>query len=356
MRTLDPSELLSTSDFPRTYSCSFPPFSEVQQYLRDYSAHFNLEPLINYNTAVVCVEPLSLAEYEVTVRNASGIQEKQIFSKVVVANGHFSVPFIPDIPGLSTFEGAIHHSHNIKRTPSQAEYQDRRVAVVGCYASAWDKIRALAKAQCAKIVISASRSGRGFYGMISDAKFTDLIAQDKIKIVSPVERVAGNTFFTEDSCFEVDEVIFCTGYHYSFPFLPHQKVSDNGQYPDNLALGIFDTEYPGIVHIGNMRGLAFIQADIIARYLKVAMLEETDTLKLKQKLAEEEERAMMFGIRKRELLKSRFLSLQGIIRSLEEFRLEADPVWMDRFKRVYAAFSQQLITNFMNYKESNLII
>jgi trimethylamine monooxygenase len=40
--------------------------------------------------------------------------QKITFDYVVVSTGHFSVPFIPEYPGMKSFPGRIMHSHDFR--------------------------------------------------------------------------------------------------------------------------------------------------------------------------------------------------------------------------------------------------
>ena len=58
-----------------------------------------------------------------------------IFDYVIVANGHFSVPFIPEYPGMKAFPGRIMHSHDFR---DAEEFRDKNVVILGSSYSAED--------------------------------------------------------------------------------------------------------------------------------------------------------------------------------------------------------------------------
>lgn len=52
----------------------------------------------------------------------------QVFDAVVVCNGHYSEPNLPDVPGADTWPGLQMHSHNY-RVPEQ--FAGQVVVIVG---------------------------------------------------------------------------------------------------------------------------------------------------------------------------------------------------------------------------------
>ena len=52
---------------------------------------------------------------------------KDNFDYVVVSTGHFSVPFIPEYPGMKSFPGRIMHSHDFR---DAEEFRDKNVVVL----------------------------------------------------------------------------------------------------------------------------------------------------------------------------------------------------------------------------------
>ena len=55
------------------------------------------------------------------------------FDNVVVATGHFSVPFIPEYEGMNSFPGRIMHSHDFR---DAEEFRGKDVIVLGSSYSA----------------------------------------------------------------------------------------------------------------------------------------------------------------------------------------------------------------------------
>ena len=57
------------------------------------------------------------------------------FDWVVVATGHFSVPNVPQFPGIESFPGRVMHAHDFR---SADEFKGKDVLIVGASYSAED--------------------------------------------------------------------------------------------------------------------------------------------------------------------------------------------------------------------------
>lgn len=225
--------------------------------------------LIQFNTTVELAEygPKS-AEWTLTLRREQPGKDKDYwwqekFDALVVASGHFYLPYIPDIPGLLEFDeafpGRVQHSKHYR---SVEDYRDKvrkstqlfkrsrltrlfqRVVVVGGSISAFDAlhdIRLVAKLP----VISCLRKPNAVF---TEAAFThpDLVVKPQIKSFSPD---LGRITFSDGSWVDdVDVVLFATGYDFSVPFLPDLK-GVNKRIP-GLYQHVFKTDNPSLAFIG----------------------------------------------------------------------------------------------------------
>ena len=84
----------------------------------------------------------------------------QTFDYVIIATGHFSVPNVPDFPGLKKFPGRVMHSHNFR---DAREFKGKRVLLVGASYSAEDLALQLLKyAEGANIITCYRTKPMGF--------------------------------------------------------------------------------------------------------------------------------------------------------------------------------------------------
>jgi hypothetical protein len=56
------------------------------------------------------------------------VMQSEVFDAVLVCNGHYTEPHLPDIPGGSDFPGLLMHSHNYRRADP---FKGQRVAIIG---------------------------------------------------------------------------------------------------------------------------------------------------------------------------------------------------------------------------------
>lgn len=142
--TNNPHEHYSFSDFGYPESCDeFPTAEQVFNYLKDYSRHFELESKLNLSTEVVSVshcitdtmEPHSGFDVEIRSVSAPSDTESLKFDYVVMCNGVFSKPHIPNITGQGQFDGSILHSSQMV---DKKILSGKRIVVVGAGKSALD--------------------------------------------------------------------------------------------------------------------------------------------------------------------------------------------------------------------------
>jgi cation diffusion facilitator CzcD-associated flavoprotein CzcO len=92
----------------------------IQKYIQSLVDRNGYQDLISYNTTVEKVEKVG-HEWKVTLRK-DGVEKDywwvEWFDAVIVASGHYSVPYVPSIDGLEQFEksrpGSIIHSKHFR--------------------------------------------------------------------------------------------------------------------------------------------------------------------------------------------------------------------------------------------------
>lgn len=141
--TNNPREHYAFSDFryPEA-SDEFPTAGQVLDYLNAYAGHFGLESHLRLSTEVRSVSRRATNDgkhpgFDVTVRPADGSAEAEThaFDYVVVCNGVFSNPHVPEIAGRERFEGTLIHSSDMLEADM---LRGKRVVVVGAGKSALD--------------------------------------------------------------------------------------------------------------------------------------------------------------------------------------------------------------------------
>jgi 4-hydroxyacetophenone monooxygenase len=137
-----PSHLYSFSfarhDWPRYFASR----AQVQRYLEQVAAEFDILPHIQFRTEVLAAEYDSQTRsWTVDVRTPDGAAERLSANVVISAVGAFNSPKTPALPGLSRFAGPSFHT---SRWPEGLDIEGKKVAVVGNGASAMQVVPAIA--------------------------------------------------------------------------------------------------------------------------------------------------------------------------------------------------------------------
>lgn len=96
-------------------SVSYPPQADVLKYLHSYADRFDVNKHIKFNHHVIRVNPIEDGKWEIIVKDQPNNKyETVIYDAVFVANGHFSKPKIPKIPGQNEYKGRLIHSRDYR--------------------------------------------------------------------------------------------------------------------------------------------------------------------------------------------------------------------------------------------------
>ncbi|CRK15968.1 hypothetical protein BN1723_010876, partial [Verticillium longisporum] len=242
----------------------------IRRYLQSLLERDGYEDLVSYSTTVERVEKVG-HEWKLTLRRdgeRSDYWWTEWFDAVVVASGHYSVPYVPAIPGLDTFEklrpGSVLHSKNFR---GRDHYRGKRVVVVGASVSAADLAYDLASV--AQTPVHAVVDGHRANLYFGDEAFN----HPRIARRSDISRVDGRTVHFADGrepARDVDAIIFGTGYTWTLPFLPGVEVRNN-RVPGLYQHVVYQQE-PTLLFVGAVAaGLTFKifewQAVLAARLL-----------------------------------------------------------------------------------------
>ncbi|KAM5563910.1 putative indole-3-pyruvate monooxygenase YUCCA10 [Rosa sericea] len=114
-------------------SCpTYLPKKQFIQYLDDYVAHFKISPMYQRNVESASYDQGSERWVVKTMNNDEGCGgeegEEFLGRFLVVATGEATNPYVPEIEGLSSFDGEVLHSTRFK---SGVEFKNKNVLVVG---------------------------------------------------------------------------------------------------------------------------------------------------------------------------------------------------------------------------------
>ncbi|RUT09921.1 hypothetical protein DSM106972_004160 [Dulcicalothrix desertica PCC 7102] len=133
--------IYSYPDYPMPNSYpEWPSGEQVNAYLESYANHFGVSERIQFNTEVIGLNAIDdgYKGWVVTLRTSEGNTITQNFNFVVICNGIYHIPNIPQVPGIDTFKesgGTVLHTTQVN---SIAQLKDKPVVVVGFGKSACD--------------------------------------------------------------------------------------------------------------------------------------------------------------------------------------------------------------------------
>ncbi|XP_055952147.1 uncharacterized protein LOC129988065 isoform X2 [Argiope bruennichi] len=237
LRTNLPKEVMAYPDFPfqECEGRSFLHHTEVLKYLEDYAKHYGLYEHIKFHKLIENIRPLKhedgTVEWAVSFSDVvTKEKETYIYDAVMVCNGHYSVPYMPEIEGLNDFKGVIIHSHDY-REPQ--DFKDLKVVVLGAGASGIDIAIEVSKV-AKEVVLSHNNPPK-------TCPLPNNTWQEK-----GIESVGESSVtFIGGKKYECDAIIICTGYLYHYPFLdPSCNVKIGDQHISPLYLHTFLIDYP----------------------------------------------------------------------------------------------------------------
>lgn len=282
LKTNIPKEIMPFPDFPfHETEASFVHHTDVLKYLKKYAQCYDLYKHIRLRTVVKKVSPVANGKgdtlWSVVVEDAETKEpEEHEFDAVMICNGHYSVPYIPEIKGIEEFKGFVQHS---KVYRSADAYRNLRVVVLGAAASGMD-IAVEVSAVAEEVSISHNLQEPLMY------------VPSNVKQVPGIKSASSEGFtFLDGSTAKADALIYCTGYKFDFPFLtPECKVEIQGRRVMPLYKHLIHTELPSICFVGlPFKVLPFPLFHFQIQYF-MRTLDGSVTLPSKEEMDEETER------------------------------------------------------------------
>lgn len=261
-RTNVPDIAMCFSDQRFSYG-PFPPHHVPRLYLEHYVAVHNLDEHLVLSTTVEDVSKLPGDRWQLTLRKHDVLRRVDVwwtedFDALIIANGHYSVPFIPHVDGLDAytkkFPGRVVHS-KYYRDPTI--YSGQRILIIGNSASGFDIMNELTKTASLP-VLSSRRHKSPFEG---DEPAPGIVWKGIIQRYhsdGTIEFEDGSTIGAN----EVDKIIYATGYRPSFPFWNAEKNGrqlydyEHGKLVDTYWHTFF-SDYKTLGIVGIQRALTF---------------------------------------------------------------------------------------------------
>ncbi|KAJ5099642.1 hypothetical protein N7532_006643 [Penicillium argentinense] len=248
LETNIPKDLMRYSDkaFPPDAQL-FPKHQTVKQYLEEYAEE--TKNLIHFESQVVDVrlnDP-SISTWDLVTANLhTGAETTRTYDAIVVASGHFTVPYLPEIRGIEAWDksypGTISHS---KFYDTPEAFRDKKVVVVGSSASGLDIGSQISEVSKGSIVVSQ----RAESYLAASAPGDKIICPEIIEFLSPSTHDRAIKFADGRVEDQIDAIVFCTGYFYSYPFLSSLSppVVTDGWRTKDVYQQLFYIDHPTMV-------------------------------------------------------------------------------------------------------------
>ncbi|OAA66669.1 thiol-specific monooxygenase [Niveomyces insectorum RCEF 264] len=230
--------------------------SVIRKWVEDIFVRGGHEKLLVLNTTVERAEKRG-GEWVLTLRQeqpASNYWWQETFDALVVATGHYNIPFFPEIQGLvaynDRFPGRVIHSKHFR---SADKFAGKKVIVVGGSVSAHEIVHEILLVAHHPVYASLRGPPIPVFGL---TPFEHPHVQIKKEIIQ-FDAQSGHITFADGSVLEdVDYVVFGTSYNFSIPFLPH--VQDRIKRANRRLPGVyqhtFDIEDASLAFVGFLGG------------------------------------------------------------------------------------------------------
>ncbi|KAI1761342.1 FAD/NAD(P)-binding domain-containing protein [Hypoxylon sp. FL1150] len=253
LNTNIPHTIMKYSDLAFRDGCEiFPTRQDVQDYLVKYAK--DVRHLIKFSTQVTNIalrqDQQQRDQWDISTKDLiTGNEAQDTYDAVVVASGHYSTPYIPDtIENISEFHAAHPGSISHSKLYRNAEpYRNKKAVVVGTGASGLDIASQIQRVCKPPLIISAQ----------TEAPTETLEHLGKVEQRGQIKRFHAEEraveFEGDDGHIEkdVDAVLFCTGYLFTFPFLTlDPPLITDGRKVHGLAKHFLHVAHPTIAFPG----------------------------------------------------------------------------------------------------------
>ncbi|KAL5355533.1 hypothetical protein BJX96DRAFT_170761 [Aspergillus floccosus] len=242
----------------------------MKEYIQTISQSTGVEDATVYGARVTDVYKKgdSWKVHWTVLQDRSGVVEKyqdeSVFDAVIVASGHYHAPRVPDIPGLSDAKNRwptrIIHSKAYRKPDG---YKDQTVLLIGGGVSSTDIARDVGP--YAKTVYQSTRNGD--FDIPATMLPENGVRIGEVSALKVQENTDSQPFTahlrTGQMLSGIDNIIICTGYHITLPFLQPYHEDDtapedadetilvtDGTQVHNLHKDIFYIPDPSLAFVG----------------------------------------------------------------------------------------------------------
>ncbi|KAF2025488.1 dimethylaniline monooxygenase [Setomelanomma holmii] len=250
----------------------------LKDYIQNTARITGIDKITRYNSEVRTVSKsesswlLETSTLETTASGARTHHNTQRFDAVVVASGHYHAPKVPDTSGLVEWKcrwpDRVWHS---KRYRKPEDAQGKNFLLIGGSVSSTDIARELGPSahkiyqshRNGKFDLSANLLPENGYRVDEVVSYDPPTSDNSLALSSSDAIPATLTLKSGQKLCDIHQVILCTGYHLTLPFLSHLHsdgtpveqanedllVTDGSQF-HNLHKDIFYINDPSLVFVG----------------------------------------------------------------------------------------------------------
>ena len=256
LRTNLPSDLMAFLDYPFDARGGgeddwhrYPHHSCVLIYLENFCREQKLQPFLKLSHTVTNITPVA-DSWRIASKAPDQTANTATFDAVMICNGHYSVPRLPQLAGIEDFQGDTLHSHNY-RDPHA--FTGKKVVLWGAAASGSDIAREIQSVAREVHWCGHALQGRPQPRPSSGSPLGT--SSGRSPIYTHGDPLGfdhqGRLFFEDEPALnDIDTFMFCTGYDYQFPFLDTDivNVTDNQVHP--LYQDLISPTHPNLAFIG----------------------------------------------------------------------------------------------------------
>ncbi|KAI6089451.1 FAD/NAD(P)-binding domain-containing protein [Hypoxylon rubiginosum] len=230
--------------------------STIREWVETIFSRGGHEKLVELSTTVEKAEKVG-GEWVLMLRKEAlgrNYWWRETFDALVVATGHYNVPWFPSVPGLldydGKFPGRILHSKHFRNA---SPFKGKRVVVVGGSISAHEVVHEIL--DVARTPVYASLRGEPIPAFGWEPFLHPDIAVKKE--ISRLDSETGRVFFGDGSFLDdVDHIVFATGYTFSVPYIEHVQARIRNAYRrlPGVYQHTWDIEDPTLTFVGMLGG------------------------------------------------------------------------------------------------------
>lgn len=221
---------------------SFITHNDVDQYLTKF---YHDEGLENY-TRLGCevIDCFKSGKSWVVRSKAGGKTIEDLYDALIIANGHYDLPFSPPLEGIEHFQGTVMHS---REYDDVEVFRGKTVLVVGTKSSGTDMAR-----EISSVASLVHLSDRGMNDSTCRS-YGNIIHRPALRAIVAS---SGDVEFMDGEQVHVDIILWCTGFLYDYPFFGEdakihlQHFAENKRRVGNLYQQLLNINDPTVAFVG----------------------------------------------------------------------------------------------------------